>query len=108
MARYYKSRYLALEASTVYEVHEDGSYRSVSPEGHERRGTGHIPADAELDPKEALSAIARRSEWLRAQGKEGPPIDRGPAPSPEMIVHPLSRPGEGSEQARSGWKQGIE
>jgi len=107
MARYYKSRYLALEASTVYEVHEDGSYRSVSPEGHERRGTGHIPADAELAPKEALSVIARRTAGLRSHDKEGPPIYRGPALNPEMIVHPLSRPGEGIEQGLSGWEQGI-
>ena len=65
MPKYFVSRYLAPEAATIYEDYEDGSYRSVTPQGHEHRATGQVPADLELDEREALRLLEQRAAYTR-------------------------------------------
>jgi hypothetical protein len=71
MPKYYVSSYLAREATTIYEVHEDGSYWSISPQGEQQQGQGSVPAHVEVEPYEAVRLIAQRTaspEDLTADG----------------------------------------
>ncbi|NLE11235.1 MAG: hypothetical protein GX630_06980, partial [Actinobacteria bacterium] len=82
--RYYVSQFMTVDASTIYEVHEDGSYRSISPQGHEHLGDGPVPVEREIDALEAHRLINQRTAWLHDHDKEEPswvqrgPIDFGP------------------------------
>jgi hypothetical protein len=106
MRKYYVSSYLAREASTVYEVDDDGSFRAVSPQGQEHRGAGEIPAGTTaIDPDGALRLIAERTASLAEHEKEGP----GPA-----ACWPVYPPVEGlfqdgvvtdAERARDAWRK---
>jgi hypothetical protein len=106
MPKYYVSTYLAREASTVYEVDDDGSFRAVSPQGQEHRGTGGPPAGTtEIGSDEALRLMAERAASLKDHEKEGP----GPA-----ACWPVYPPVEGllqdgvvtdAERARDAWRK---
>ena len=59
MPRYYVSRYIAIDASTLYEVQEDGSYWSISPQGHERYGSDPVPVDREIEAQRQAYGTAQ-------------------------------------------------
>lgn len=66
MPRYFVSQYLAPESSTIYVLDEDGSCRSVAPQGEEHRSAGPLPDGLkELDEREALRLTEARSAFLR-------------------------------------------
>jgi hypothetical protein len=73
MPKYYVSAHLTREASSVYELHDDGSYRSISPQGQEHRGSGAIPASLEIEPEEALQLIAERNASMKDHEEVGSP-----------------------------------
>jgi hypothetical protein len=81
MPRYFVSAYLAREATTIYEVHDDGSYWSISPDGHQIQGHGSVPAHIEIDPYEAMRLIAERKSSQEERESKGHPTV-GPIATP--------------------------
>jgi hypothetical protein len=82
MPKFYVSTHLAREASTIYEVHDDGSHWSISPQGHEHQGSGAVPAGLEIEPEEALRLISDRTNSLKKREREGPTTVPGPVDWP--------------------------
>ena len=56
---------------------------SVTPQGHEHRGSGDVPVDLELEEPEARRLVEARISSLAAHEKEGPP------PVPEPLILPF-------------------
>ncbi len=105
MPKYYVSMHLALEASTIYEVYDDGSYWCISPQGHQHLGEGGMRARLEVDADRALQLIAERITALKEHEKEeSGPATHGPAHVP---VEDLTQDGviTPRERARNVWRK---
>lgn len=82
MAKNYKSPYLALEASTIYEAHEDGRTTASHPKVMSGEGPATFPPTLNWTRKKRSALSLAGASGCARRARRGRPsiVDRHPAP----------------------------